>query len=108
MTGLSLQVVTPNGTALTRAALTSVVLRRTEDEHDPGSEVGILPGHAPMLVRVAPCALRYRDRAGVFSLSVGQGYAEVWGDTVTVVVDVAGMTAQTAPSGLASQDRARA
>ncbi len=70
------------------------LLRETVVEVDiPGSEgqLGILPGHAPLMTEIGIGALSYR--AGATSqpviLAVIQGFAEVLPDRVTVLAETA-------------------
>ncbi len=86
MNSLTLDVITPRGHPVHETGLDEVVLRRREDAHDPGSEIAVLPGHAPMLVRTCEHDLRFRRGDVVRSVRTAAGVAEVLGGTVTVLV----------------------
>jgi F-type H+-transporting ATPase subunit epsilon len=83
--GLTLEVVTPRGGFLREQGLTEVVVRRREARFDPGSEVAVLPGHGPMLVRLCHHRMRYRSDGRARYLEVRGGFAEVRDDVVTVL-----------------------
>lgn len=57
----------------------------------PGSvgELGILPGHTPLLTTLDIGALQYRQDGQTFYVAVNWGYIEVEEDTVTVLVETA-------------------
>ncbi|MCB9507797.1 MAG: ATP synthase F1 subunit epsilon [Myxococcales bacterium] len=80
MATLSLQIVTPTETAFADTT-TSVTL--------PGTvgELGILPGHLPLMTTLKPGTVRAATAHGERSFAVGFGFAEVSGDTVRVLVD---------------------
>jgi F-type H+-transporting ATPase subunit epsilon len=82
---LTLEIVTPDGTAVRETAVDVVVLRRREEEFEAGSEVAVFPRHGPLLVRLPVAPLRYRRAAETFHLAVGGGFAEVLRDRVLVV-----------------------
>ena len=85
-----LEVVSPKGSVLRQAGLDEVVLRRREPDHDPGSEIAILPRHGPTLVQVCEHEVRYRSGERGARIHVGPGIAEIADDTVTLVVSSAG------------------
>ncbi len=82
---LVLEVVTPDGRALTERGVEAVVLRRRESRFELGSELAILPLHAPLLVRMPVAPARYRKEGQTFHLALGGGFAEVEQDRVLVV-----------------------
>ncbi|MBE0477389.1 MAG: hypothetical protein IBX62_09855 [Coriobacteriia bacterium] len=86
MGALQLEVVTPLGVALRRSGLDKVVVRRREPRFDQGSQIVVLPGHAPTLVRVAGHDLRYEDHGETRRMRVGAGFAEIRDDRVTLIV----------------------
>lgn len=62
-------------------------------------EVGILPGHAPVLAVLQPGVVRITPVGGeVRHVRVGAGFLSVDDDTVTLVVDSAQDEAPAAPS----------
>src|SRR5919201_3997160 len=52
-------------------------------------ELGILPGHAPLITTLAPGELLIRHGDGTESLFVSGGFLEVLPDLVTVLADIA-------------------
>src|ERR671937_2635423 len=52
-------------------------------------ELGIMPGHAPLMTTLQPGELRIDHDQGSESLFVGGGFLEVLPDRVTVLADVA-------------------
>ena len=79
---LQLEIVTPT-------------LRALQVECDevrlPGAEgsFGVLAGHTPLLSLLQPGALYYRGSAGEQTYALGEGFAEVSGDHVRVLVELA-------------------
>lgn len=87
MRTLSLEVVTPLGTALAVPAVDSVVVRRSEARFERGGRIEFLPGHAPEIVRTGECELDYRLPGGERrAVRIGAGFAEVRRGRVTVAV----------------------
>ncbi len=77
---LLLQVVTPG----------RAVVDETVDEVQlPGAlgELGVLPGHTPLLAALSTGELTYRSRGTRETLAVAGGFAEVLPDRVTVLAD---------------------
>lgn len=75
-----LEVVTPNGTALS-AEVDEVVAPGAE------GEFGVLPGHTPFIAALKAGALSWRNKAGQrATMQVGAGYAEVDGKDHVVVL----------------------
>ncbi|MEM7249768.1 MAG: ATP synthase F1 subunit epsilon [Acidobacteriota bacterium] len=79
---LTLKVLTPAAEVVARE-VDSVNLTAT------GGEVGILPGHAPLLAELRPGAARYVDGSAKGALAHSDGFLEVSGDTVLVLVQAA-------------------
>jgi F-type H+-transporting ATPase subunit epsilon len=79
---LQLEVVTPER-HLVREQVTEVQV--------PGKNgcLGILPGHAPMLTELGIGEMAYRKGQHSIYLSVIHGYAEVLGDRVIILAEVA-------------------
>ena len=81
---IELVVVTPERQLL-RQSVVEVTL--------PGADgcLGILPGHAPLITELGIGELTYRVKGGadVGHLAVLSGFAEVLGDRVTVLAEVA-------------------
>ena len=79
---LQLQLVTP---------YKRVLSQEVEEVTAPGSvgELGILPGHTPLLTTLKVGELVYRQGSETFHVAVNWGYVEVEDDTVTVLVETA-------------------
>lgn len=79
---IKLEVVTPERVVVSEAA---------EFIEMPGStgNLGILPGHAPLLTELAPGEISYEAQGTVKRLAVGWGLAEVLPEQVTVLARVA-------------------
>jgi F-type H+-transporting ATPase subunit epsilon len=82
---LSLQILTPDGRSLKEHDVDAVIVRRKERRFELGSEVAILPRHAPILIRVPIAPLRYRKGGRTFYLVVGGGFVEIKRNQVLVV-----------------------
>ncbi len=79
---INLEVITPEKLAL-REAVDEVVL--------PGltGELGILPDHEPLITQLKTGILTYRQGGAQQKLHVSGGFAEILGDKVSVLADVA-------------------
>ena len=79
---LNLEIITPEKLAL-RESVDEVVL--------PGltGELGILPDHEPLITQLKTGVLMYRQGGAQQRLHVSGGFAEVLGDKVSVLADVA-------------------
>lgn len=79
---LRLDVVTPQR-VMVEAEVATVEM--------PGTlgELGVLPGHTPLLTSLATGELRYLTATGVERMVVQGGFAEVMPDRVTVLADLA-------------------
>jgi F-type H+-transporting ATPase subunit epsilon len=97
---LHLSIVTP-----TRSFI------ETEAEYvvAPGSEgeLGILPGHAPLLVALKPGVVRYTESGRASRVAIGGGFAEVTQERVTLLAQSAEAPQQIDPAE-AEMRRARA
>jgi F-type H+-transporting ATPase subunit epsilon len=67
------------------------VSRKVDSVNLPGSEgeLGILPGHAPLLAMLRPGAAWFKDGAEIGRLALGDGFLEVKDDVVTAMVQTA-------------------
>ncbi len=101
---LVLEIVTPDGPAVSEREVEVVVLRRRERRFELGSELAVFPLHAPTLIRVPVAPLRYRKGGRTEHLAVGGGFAEVKGDRVLVVTP----RCERVPAGAAGHARAKA
>jgi len=79
---LVLEIVTPAGRVYSDT-VDSVVLPTMS------GEVGVLPGHIPLLTRLDAGELRVAKEGIVESLACGSGFAEVDGDKVSVLAEQA-------------------
>jgi len=79
---LQLQLVTP---------YKRVLAEDVDDVTLPGTvgELGILPGHTPLLTTLKVGELVYRQGQQAFHVAVNWGYVEVEEDAVTVLVETA-------------------
>ncbi len=77
---LTLEIVTPEAKVYSDT-IDSVVIPTME------GEVGILPGHIPLLTKVANGELRVTKGAQTLHLAVGGGFAEIDGDKVSVLAE---------------------
>jgi F-type H+-transporting ATPase subunit epsilon len=79
---LHLEIVTPQGRALERAADTVVLPTTT-------GEIGVLPGHVPLTTMLDAGELRVASGAATEAYVVGRGFALIENDRVSVLTDSA-------------------
>ncbi len=79
---LTLEIVTPEAKVYSDT-IDSVVIPTVE------GEIGILPGHIPLLTQVAHGELRVSKGTETAFLAVSGGFAEIEGDTVRVLAESA-------------------
>ena len=79
---LELEIVTPDKL---------LVRERVEQVQIPGKtgELGILPGHAPLITTLTIGEISYRQGPNTHYLAVAWGFAEVLPDKVTILADTA-------------------
>ena len=77
---LTLEIVTPEARVYSDT-IDSVVIPTVE------GEIGILPGHIPLLTQVADGELRVTKGAVTTYLVIGGGFAEIDGDRVSVLAE---------------------
>ncbi|HEX2750334.1 MAG TPA: ATP synthase F1 subunit epsilon [Verrucomicrobiales bacterium] len=77
-----LQIVTPEGSAFSDE-VSDVVL--------PGGagEMDVLPAHSNLVTTLVPGELRYHKDGHAHELAIGSGFAEIQGDHVNVLTDMA-------------------
>ena len=80
---LSLTVVTPERAVLQAVACDEVTLPAQR------GEIGILPGHTPLIALLGVGVVGYRDGSRRAAVAVRGGFVEVAGDAVRVLADVA-------------------
>lgn len=81
-----LEIVSERGVIVSQKGLDEIVLRRREVPFESGSEVAILPGHAPVMMRTGACLIRWRKGDEWWGQHVPPGVCEVADDRVTLVV----------------------
>ncbi|MDE0594959.1 MAG: ATP synthase F1 subunit epsilon [Roseibacillus sp.] len=79
---LTLDIVTPEKKSFS-GEVENVYLPGTE------GELGILPGHVPLVTGINPGELRYSVNGQVEELAIGAGFVEVSQEKVTVLTDLA-------------------
>src|SRR3954451_18033700 len=82
MATLRLEIVTPEETAYSED-VDMVTLPGTE------GEFGVYPNHVPLLTTIKPGELRVTRNGRSEYLAIGEGFAEVRGDGVSVLTDMA-------------------
>jgi F-type H+-transporting ATPase subunit epsilon len=82
MATLKLEIVTPEGRAYADD-VEMVVLPATE------GEIGIYPGHVPLMTQLLPGELRISKGGKTDELVVGAGFVEITGEGVSVLTDMA-------------------
>lgn len=79
---IRLEIVTPEEKVYSES-VDSVVLPTTS------GEVGILPGHIPLITEISAGELAVTKDGKVDLLAVDNGFAEVFGDTISVLTEAA-------------------
>lgn len=79
---LILEIVTPENRAYSNTVDGVVVPTTT-------GEIGVLPGHIPLLTQVAPGELRVTREGKTENLAVGRGFAQISADKVSVLAESA-------------------
>ncbi len=79
---LTLEIVTPEARVYSDT-IETVVIPTTQ------GEIGILPGHIPLLTRVESGELRVTKNGKQENLIVGNGFAQIDGDRVSVLAEQA-------------------
>jgi len=82
MATLKLEIVTPE--ALTYSEDVDMVTLPSSD-----GELGIYPNHVPVLTQVVPGEIVVRKGGQDFFLAIGEGFAEITGERVAVLTDMA-------------------
>lgn len=82
---LVLQIITPDGKSMRVTHVDAVVVLRKEKRFELGSEIAILPRHAPTLIRIPVAPVRYRQGEETTYVAVGGGFVEIKGNEVLVV-----------------------
>ena len=79
---IALKIVTPDAVAFNEP-VDSVILPTTE------GEMGVLPGHIPVLTQIEAGQLRVERNGSTEMLAVDKGFAEVYSDTVAILTEAA-------------------
>ena len=77
---LTLEIVTPEARVYSDT-IDSVVIPTVE------GEIGILPGHIPLLTQIADGELRVTKGTATTYLAIGGGFAQIDGDKVSVLAE---------------------
>jgi F-type H+-transporting ATPase subunit epsilon len=77
---LTLEIVTPEARVYSDT-IDTVVIPTVE------GEIGVLPGHIPLLTQIADGELRVTKGSVVSYLAIGGGFAEIDGDKVSVLAE---------------------
>ncbi|MGA7992692.1 MAG: ATP synthase F1 subunit epsilon [Thermoanaerobaculia bacterium] len=97
---LALTVVTPERALLQGVACDEVAVPARR------GELGILPGHTPLIALLGIGLVTYRDGAKKVSVAVRGGFAEIAGDVVRVLADEAVVKADVDTAKAASEKTA--
>jgi F-type H+-transporting ATPase subunit epsilon len=79
---LTLEIVTPEAKVYSDT-IDSVVVPTVE------GEIGVLPGHIPLLTQIAHGELRVTKGGTTQLLAIGGGFAQIFGDKVSVLAEQA-------------------
>ncbi|MGB0370561.1 MAG: ATP synthase F1 subunit epsilon [Opitutales bacterium] len=79
---IALKIVTPYAVAFDES-VDSVILPTTE------GQMGVLPGHIPVLTQIEAGQLRVERNGGAEALAVDKGFAEVYSNTVAILTEAA-------------------
>lgn len=82
MSQLNLKIVTPEG-SVTEQQVDMVTLPTTQ------GEIGVLPFHESLMVKINPGELRIKSGNKTDLLAVGEGFAQVDNNVLTVMADLA-------------------
>ena len=83
---LVFDIVGARGLLLHEESLERVVIRRREEQFDPGSEFAVCPRHGPLLMQTQACRARLTRAGHTHEVDVPPGVFEVIDDQVTLVV----------------------
>jgi F0F1-type ATP synthase epsilon subunit len=83
---MTLKVVSARGVEYSVDGVDRIVVRRREVDFDPGSEVAICPGHAPLLMQTQRCTMRVTRGAQRIQRELPPGVLEVCDERVTIAL----------------------
>lgn len=94
MNNLSLEIVTPEKIVLQEHDVDFVNVEFLESEKKGQSGIGIMKGHAPMLMRLSIAPIRYKKNDNTFYVVVAGGFLEVKDDKITIISSGAELVAK--------------
>lgn len=80
-----LEVITPEHTVVQEEDVDIVVFRRIEKETELGSEIGVMPHHAPLLARIPIAPVRYKKSGRTYFLVAAGGFIEIKDNHVIIL-----------------------
>lgn len=83
---LVFDIIGSRGLLFHEESLDRVVVRRREEQFDPGSEFAICPHHGPLLMQTQACRVRLTRGARTYEVEAPPGVFEVIDDQLTLVV----------------------
>lgn len=85
MSNLTLEIVTPEKIVLNEDNIDFVGVEFLQEDEIKKSELGIMKGHAPMLMRLAIAPVRYKKGEDTFYAVVAGGFLEVKDNIITIL-----------------------
>lgn len=82
---LALEIVTPEKIVLQEDGIDFVGVEFSKEDEIKKSELGIMKGHAPMLMRISTAPVKYKKGNDVFYAVVAGGFLEVKDDKITIL-----------------------
>lgn len=82
---LSLEIVTPEKIVLSDCNIDFVGIEFSRSDRFEQRALGIMKGHAPMLVRLSAAPVRYKKGNDIFYAVVAGGFLEVKNNKVTIL-----------------------
>ncbi|MFH1564523.1 MAG: F0F1 ATP synthase subunit epsilon [bacterium] len=85
MTNLTLEIITPEKIVLQEEGIDFVNVEFLESEKKGRSEIGIMKGHAPMLMQLSVAPIRYEKNGNANYVVVAGGFLEIKDNKITVI-----------------------
>lgn len=85
MPNLTLEIVTPEKIVLQEKDIDFVNVEFLESEKKGQSGIGIMKGHAPMLMRLSTAPIRYEKNGNTFYVVVAGEFLEVKDNIITII-----------------------
>lgn len=82
---LSLEILTPEKVVLREDNIDIVVIRALDKDNEKPIEIGIMSYHAPMLIRLGICPIRYRKDTALYWAVVAYGFLEIRDNKITII-----------------------